>query len=126
MLREADIEVVAIRVADALAAWPSVLWRRAFAAAGLARRCDPTLPVPRRGCVRLRIEVHGARYGEQDAATQEVCAEAATAGLALEATYTAPALACLLRERRPGAMLLNTYAPAPLCSTADAVGATAP
>jgi len=126
MLREADIEVVAIRVADALAAWPSLLWRRAFAAARLARRCDPTLPVPRRGRVRLRVEVHGAPYGEPDAATLDVRAEAAAAGLALETTYTAPALSCLLRERRPGAMLLNTYAPASPCSTADAVESIAP
>ncbi len=113
MLRGADVEIVAIRVADAVAAWPSLLWRRAFAAARIARRADSSLPVPRRGRVRLRVEVHGAPYGEPDAATRELCDEAAAAGLALDATYTGPALSCLLREKRVGAMLLNTYAPLP-------------
>ncbi|MHC4547862.1 MAG: pyridoxal-phosphate dependent enzyme [Planctomycetota bacterium] len=110
MLRDAVCEVVAVRVADAIASFKPLLWRRAFKAISLLRRHDPSVPrLQGPGGVRLRIERGAGRYGE---ATPAVRAAVAAAGdLALEPTYTGKTLAVLLAERADGALFVNTYDP---------------
>ncbi|MHC4473749.1 MAG: pyridoxal-phosphate dependent enzyme [Planctomycetota bacterium] len=108
MLRGATTEVVAVRVADALAGWPRLLWRRAFRALGLLRRHDPTVPHVGRGEVRLRVVPGEGDYGEQTPLA--LAAVEAARPLELEPTYTGKTLAVLLRERAEGSLFVNTYA----------------
>jgi D-cysteine desulfhydrase len=110
-LRGAATEVVAVRVADVVAGWPRLLWRRAFAALRLLRRHDPSIPEVGRGGVRLRVVAAEGAYGEPTPSTE--AAVIAARPLELETTYTGKTLARLLADRADGAMLIDTYAPAP-------------
>jgi len=112
MLRDAVTEVVAVRVADRIAGWKPLLWRRAYKAVSLLRRFDPTVPrLPGPGGVRLRVVAAGGRYGEPTPAALEAVALAE--GIPMEATYTGKALAALLRERAAGALFWHTHAALP-------------
>jgi hypothetical protein len=111
MLRGAHTEVVGVRVADRIAGRPWLLWRRAFGALALLRRCDPALPRADRGGVRLRVVAAGGAYGEDTEAARR--AMEAAPDLPLEPTYTAKTLAVLLAERREGSLFLATNAPIP-------------
>jgi hypothetical protein len=107
MLRDAVTEVVAVRVADRIAGWKPLLWRRAFAAVALLRRFDPSVPrPPGPGGVRLRVVAARGRYGEPT--PESLAAVAAAEGLPLEPTYTGKTLAVLLAERAEGALYLHT------------------
>jgi len=110
MLRDADTEVVGVRVADAIASCPPLLWRRAFRAVRLLRRADRSVPRVRCGNVRLRIEVAEGPYGEATPGSLAAIGAAAAGGLVLEPTYTGKALAVLLAEGKEGSLFLNTYA----------------
>jgi D-cysteine desulfhydrase len=111
MLRDAVTEVVAVRVADRIAGWKPLIWRRAFRAVALLRRHDRTVPrPPGPGGVRLRVVAARGRYGEPT--PESLAAVAAADGLPLEPTYTGKALAVLLAERAEGALYLHT-APRP-------------
>ena len=105
MLREADCEVVAVRVASAVAGWPWRVWRRAFGALRLLGEAGVG-----RGSVRLRVVAADGEYGEPTASAAAAVEAARRSGLDLEETYTGKALAVLLAERAEGAMFLNTYA----------------
>ena len=105
MLRGADTEVVAVRVADAIAGWPWLIWRRAKKAIRLIGKNAS------RGNVRLRVVKADGDYGEPTPAATAAC-EAATE-LSLEATYTGKTLAVLLREECERPLFWNTYAPVP-------------
>jgi len=112
MLRDAVTDVVAVRVADRIAGWKPLLWRRAFGAVALLRRFDPSVPrVPGPGGVTLRVVAARGRYGEPT--PEALAAVAAAEGLPLEATYTGKALAVLLAERAEGALFVHTAPPAP-------------
>jgi 1-aminocyclopropane-1-carboxylate deaminase/D-cysteine desulfhydrase-like pyridoxal-dependent ACC family enzyme len=104
MLREADCEVVGVRVADAFAGWKWLLWRRAKKALRLLGQRRG------RGRVRLRVVKAEGEYGEATEASDAAVKAAGKAGLELESTYTGKTLALLLSERAEGAMFLNTYA----------------
>ncbi len=109
MLRDAQTEVVAVRIADPFVSFRPLLWIRAFGALALLRRCDPSVPRASPGGVTLRIVAGGGRYGE---ATPSALAAVAAAGdLELEPTYTGKTLAVLLAERAEGALFVNTYCP---------------
>jgi len=110
MLRGARTEVVAVRVASPGPGWRPLLWRRAFRALALLRAWDPAVPRVGRGDVRLRVVPGGGRYAEATPATRAALA-ALPPGLVLEPTYTGKALAILLAERPPDALLLDTYCP---------------
>jgi len=105
MLRGVETEVVAVRVA------PSPPWivRRARRAVRLARRANPELPRPR-DTVRLRVARGDGAYGEPTPEVEAAAAAAREAGLPIDTTYTAKALAVLLRERAAGALFVDTYA----------------
>lgn len=104
MLRRARTEVVAVRVADAIAGWPWLLWRRARKALRLIGEH------PGRGQVSLRVVKADGAYGEP---TREACAACEAAGdLCLEPTYTGKTLAVLLREESNLPLFWNTHAPA--------------
>lgn len=112
MLRDAVTEVVAVRVADRIAGWKPLLWRRAFKAVSLLRRFDPTVPrLPGPGGVRLRVVAAGGRYGEPTPAALEAVALAD--GIPVEATYTGKALAALLADGAAGALFWHTHAALP-------------
>jgi D-cysteine desulfhydrase len=105
-LRGAATEVVAVDVVGSRFARPAALWRRAAAAVRRLRRYDPAVPPLSPGAVRLRVVPSGAPYGEP---TEEALAALEAARpLPLEATYSAPTLAVLLRERAAGAVFLLT------------------
>lgn len=109
MLRDAVTEIVAVRVADRIAGWKPLLWRRAFKAVALLRRFDATVPrLPGPGGVRLRVVAAPGRYGEPT--PEALAAVAAAGGLPLEATYTGKTLAVLLAERAEGALYVHTAA----------------
>ncbi len=110
-LRGVRTEVVGVRVADAAAGWPPLLWRRAVRAVEILRRHDPALPPLRRGGVRLRVVKAGGAYGE--ATPEALRAVRAARPLRLEPTYTGKTLAVLLGERRKGALFLHTFSPGP-------------
>ena len=102
MIREADCEVVGVRVADRIAGWKWLLWRRAIKAAKLfGHAVEP-------GKVKLRVVKADGDYGEATPAAQ--AAVEAAGKLDLELTYTGKTLAVLLAEKADGAMLVNTYA----------------
>jgi len=122
MLRGARTEVVAVRVASRVAAWPRLLWMRAARAIALLRRCDPSVPRADPGGVTLAVVPADAEYGAPSGAASSAVQEAAAAGLTLEPTYTGAALAAALRDATEGAMLWNTYCP--VQATPD--GSTAP
>jgi D-cysteine desulfhydrase len=105
MLRRADCEVVAVRVASAVAGWRWRIWRRAFGALRILgeRRVE-------RGRVRLRVVVADGEYGEPSESGTAAVGAARGSGLELEETYTGKALAVLLAERAEGALFVNTYA----------------
>jgi len=107
MLRRARCEVVGVRVADAIAGWPVLLWRRAFGALALVRGHHTSLPGVRPRDVRLRVIAATGEYGE--ATPEAVAAVKAARPLVLEPTYTGKALAVLLSERDDGAGFLHTY-----------------
>ncbi len=107
VLRGARCEVIGVCVADAIAAWPVMLWRRAFGALALLRRHDPTLPAVRPSRVRLRIVTARGEYGEPT--PEALAAVEAARPLVTEPTYTGKTLAVLLAERAEGAMFVNTY-----------------
>jgi D-cysteine desulfhydrase len=112
MLRGAVTEVVAVRVADRIAGWKPLLWRRAFKAVALLRRFDAAVPrLPGPGGVRLRVVGARGRYGEPTPEAE--AAVAAAPGLPLEPTYTAKTLAVLLAERAEGALYVHTAAALP-------------
>lgn len=112
MLREAVTEVVAVRVADRVAAWKPLLWRRAFKAAAHLRRFDPAVPrLPGPGGVRLRVVAARGRYGEPT--PEALAAVAAAPSLPLDATYTGKTLAVLVAERAEGALYVHTHAALP-------------
>ncbi len=112
MLRDAVTEVVAVRVADRIAGWKTLVWRRAFAAVALLRRIDPSVPrLPGPGGVTLRVVTARGRYGEPT--PEALAAVAAARDLPLEATYTGKALAVLLADRAEGALYVHTAPPAP-------------
>ena len=102
MLRDADCEVVGVRVAAAVAGWRWRLWRRAFAAVRLLQA-----PKPQRGRVRLRVVEAEGEYGEP---TDSARAAIDAAGdLEMECTYGGKALAVLLRERAADSLFVHTY-----------------
>jgi len=107
MLRGAVTEVVAVRVADAVAGFRPLLWRRAFASLRLLRKRDPTVPRASRGGLRLRVVAAAGRYGEVTA--EATAAMRAAPDLLLEPTYTAKTLAVLIAEHAEEALLINTY-----------------
>jgi D-cysteine desulfhydrase len=112
MMRDAVTELVAVRVADRVAGFRPLLWRRAFAAVSLLRRFDPSVPrLPGPGGVRLRVVAAPGRYGEPTPGALAACA--AAEGIPMEPTYTGKALAVLLAERAEGALYLHTQAPPP-------------
>ncbi|MHC4956724.1 MAG: pyridoxal-phosphate dependent enzyme [Planctomycetota bacterium] len=102
MLRGATTEVVGVRVADAVAGWPWLLWRRARKAlALLGRKAE-------RGGVTLRIVKAGGAYGEPTPAA--LAAAEAASELHLEATYTGKTMAVLLAEDCERPLFWQTYA----------------
>jgi len=112
MLRDAVTEVVAVRVADRIAGWRPLLWRRAIKAVALLRRFDPTVPrLQGPGGVRLRVVAARGRYGEPT--PEALAAVAGAPGLPLEPTYTGKTLAVLLAERAEGALFFHTAAALP-------------
>ncbi len=112
MLRDAATEVVAVRVADRIAGWKPLLWRRAFKAVTLLRRFDPAVPrLPGPGGVTLRVVAARGKYGEPT--PEALAAVAAAPGLPLDPTYTGKTLAVLLAERAEGALYLHTHAALP-------------
>jgi len=105
MLRGARTEVVAVRVADAIAGWPWLLWRRAKKALRLIGEHHPNS-----GNVSLRVVKADGAYGEP---TQDACAACEAAGdLCLEPTYTGKTLAVLLREDSELPLFWHTHGPA--------------
>jgi D-cysteine desulfhydrase len=104
MIREADCEVVGVRIADTIAGWKWMLWRRAKKAAKLfGHDVEP-------GKVKLRVVKADGKYGEPTPVAKAAVNAAAECGLDLEPTYTGKTLAVLLAEKAEGAMLVNTYA----------------
>ncbi len=101
MLRGATCEVVAVRVM----ARASVgrIWRRARAALRLLGK-DRTS----RGNVTLRVVPAGGGYGEPTPNAAAAIEAGQRVGLPLDGTYSAKALAVLLRERPEGALFLLT------------------
>jgi D-cysteine desulfhydrase len=108
-LRGARTELVAVRVADAVAGWPWLIRRRARRALALLRAHDPSIPHVDEGSVALRVVAAEGAYGTATAAAR--AAVEAARPLRLEPVYTGKTLAVLLAEDRPGSLFLNTYAP---------------
>lgn len=103
MIREVECEVVGVRVADRIAGWQWMLWRRAKKAAKLfGHDVEP-------GKVTLRVVEAEGKYGEVTPAAQAAVEAASKCGLELEPTYTGKALAVLLAEEADRALLVNTY-----------------
>ncbi len=111
MLRGARCEVVAVRAADRIAAFPMLLWARAHRALALLRRHDPAVPRAGAGGVTLRVVHPTGAYGEPTVAV--AAALEAADGLPLEAAYTGRTLAVLLAERAEGALFWQTAAASP-------------
>jgi len=103
MLRDVACEVVAVRVM----ARASVgrIWRRARAALRLMGKGQVS-----RGNVTLRIVPASGAYGESTPDTVAAIEAGRRVGLSLDGTYSAKALAVLLRERPEGALFLLTCA----------------
>jgi D-cysteine desulfhydrase len=95
---------VGVLVSDILPPSPRALARKARAIVRKLRRADPTLPALalESGDFELVTGQVGPGYGAATEAAREAQGLAAEAGLALETTYTAKALAEVLRRARAG------------------------
>jgi D-cysteine desulfhydrase len=108
MLRGSRTEVVAVRVADAVAGLPWLIWRRARRAVALLRAADPSIPRVNRGAVTLRVVKAEGAYGAP--APSSRAAVAAALPLDLEPEYTGKTLAVLLNEEAETPLFVHTYA----------------
>ena len=106
-LRGARTELVAVRVADAVAGCPHLIRRRARAALRILRRHDPSVPPFRDDGIDLRVVRAEGAYGEPTPAA--LAAVEAARPLVLEPTYTGKTLAVLLGERPADALFVHTY-----------------